>query len=1133
MSTFTPAEIPDQKRDLFQINGLSASSFLYFISKHFRSGLIVLPSSQDLDSAKETLSYFLNSEISVLTYPPFERTYEPIRQEPKTTLDRIRTQNFLSNSKKPSFILTTLESLSQKTISKKELLAATLSVEKGAWLERDPFIVKLLELGYRQDDLAEDHGFFSVRGHLLDIFSPYEDHPFRVEFFGDEVVSIRTFDPETQRSLNDLVSISILPCRELILKSSDWPRAREQIKNFADEKGIDREERDRVLSDLENHRDLLESRWLLPPFSSLASIEDYLPKDLPLIFVNQELALEEYEASIDSEDRAFKNLNRLAYGPEVLRAPIDRWISTPHHELITTVAAKGQNYQVLSFEELRSRIARLKSFSPLLDEIESLRGKGLDIELLFQNEKREMALRESVELPAYVQWGRGPLFDGFSSSTFKKAIITEKDIFGVRRRRSAASSQSTEDFLRQFSDLKNGDFVIHEDHGVGRFRGLQTLELHQAKSEFLVIEYADSDKLYLPIYRVDKLSRYVGEGVANPRLDKLGSTAFSKRKSKIKKDILRIAHELLEIAAARKLNKVDRPEKVDMKIYRKFCDLFPFETTPDQEAAVVAIEKDLQQAWPMDRLVCGDVGFGKTEVALRAAMLSVLQGKQVAILAPTTILVEQHFRTFKKRFADFPFRVEHLSRFVSTADQKKAVASLAEGGVHLVIGTHRLLQSDIKFKNLGLLVIDEEQRFGVKHKERIKKFRATTDVLTLSATPIPRTLQMSILGIRDLSLISTPPESREAVKTFIGAFDDTLIRNAAMKEIQRGGQILFVHNRVQSIDSVAQKLKKILPEIKIVTAHGQMKEGELEQKMLQYLEQKADLLLATTIIEHGLDIPSANTLFVDHAEMFGLSDLYQLRGRVGRSHIAASAYFLIHEHTNLTPEASKRLQVIQSCTELGSGFHVATHDMEIRGSGNILGEEQSGVMAEVGLELYTQMLQETLSELKHTEPIEPLPELSAGYTSYIPEFYIPDASVRIWTYKNLNRVRTPRELLELENELLDRFGLYPREVENLCQLTRLRVIAHALKATTLDIFPGRLGLVLSPSTPLDPKKIIPLLGKNLSLDPKGRLVFTFASSLKDPKKVENEKHPELLDFSTCRNFLKQLCETAGVSLENV
>ncbi len=1122
-------------RQLHHINGLSASSYLYFIAKHFDGGLIIVPSEFDLDHASDALSYFCEKTKDVLVFPHFERIYEPLRQEPTITQTRIQTQRRLMSLKRNSFLITNLEALSQKTISPQALEKAILRIKKGDWLERDPLLAKLLALGFRQDDLAEDAGFFSARGHLVDIFSPYLSNPTRIEFFGDEVISIRSFDSNTQRSLEELAEIEILPCRELILNPSTWAQAREQIRNFSDERGLSRDERDRVLDDLENHRELLEPRWLLPPFSKLTSLQEYFQTNWPLIVVDEEDCCLSLEKHLKSEDRSYETLERLAFGPEFMREASDEILKKEHHSLETKISGRGMNYQVIGNEELRAKIQVTRNFSAVLNHIESCRSRGLHIELIFSNAKRELALKESIEIPTYVEWKKGPPIDGFVSSTLQKAIISERDIFGIKKKRPATAAQTAEEFLRQFSDLKDGDYVIHEDHGVAQFRGLQVLELHQARSEFLVLEYADKDKLYLPIYRVDKVSRYISEGMAQPRLDKLGTQTFVKKKARIKADILRIAHELLKVAADRKLNTVSRPEKVDEKMYREFCQQFPYEMTADQESASLAIEADLKEPWPMDRLVCGDVGFGKTEVALRAAMRAVLQGKQVAVLAPTTILVEQHYRGFQKRFDSTPFKVAHLSRFVDSKEQKRVIKDLQDGKVHLVIGTHRLIQSDIAFKDLGLLIVDEEQRFGVKHKERIKKLKSSTDILTLSATPIPRTLQMSILGIRELSLIVTPPESREAVKTYIGSFDESLIRKACIKERDRGGQILFVHNRVQTIANIEQKLKKLLPEFKIVTGHGQMHEDDLEKTMMQFIDQKADILVATAIIEHGLDIPNANTIFIDHPEMFGLSDLYQLRGRVGRSHLSAYAYFLIHETTPLTSEASKRLQVIQSCTDLGSGFHVATHDMEIRGSGNILGTEQSGVIAEVGLELYTQMLQETLNELKNKSPHEPLPELNSGYTAYLPESYIPDPTVRISTYKRLDQIQTPADLLDFENELLDRFGLYSREVENLCQLTRLRVVAHALKASTIEVFPGRLSLLLRETTSLDPQKILLLLGKNLVLDQKGRLTFSFESALKKPVDLDEKikTHPEMHDFAICKNFLLKLCETAEISLESV
>lgn len=1125
-------------KEYFKTSGLAASSYLYFIAKHFQSGLIIIPSDLRLDQACEALRHFTEDQIPVYKYPSLDRIYEHIRQEPENIRARLFTQSQLAkNSKKPCFIISQISALTQKTLTPKDLLKTFLKIHKGAFLDRDSSIQHLQAIGYRKDELAEDRGFFSVRGHLIDIFSPYEEKPYRIEFFGDEVLSIRRFDPATQRSTDDLEKVEILPIRELITFDSDLQRARSTIKDFGDEIGIDPDERARILNELEQRREVFEPRWLLPAFNSdLVSLVDYLPEDFEVIAVNEGQLIEERDLHAKNEDKAYNELHALAFPPERLRETQSDILKTDHHQLSTVVAPQTKVYEVLDFETLRPRLLQTKSFSPIVELVKNLSDEGLSIDIVFENDKRREALYESApEISKLARLMSGPLFDGFQSKTFSRAILNEKDIFGSKKRR-ASTRQTADEFLRQFSDLNDGDFVIHEDHGVARFRGLQKLTLNQVTSEFLVLEYADADKLYLPIYRVDKIARYVSDGFANPRLDKLGTNNFAKKKARAKRDILSTAHELLKVAAARKLNAVDREERHDIKIYQKFCEEFPYELTSDQESAILEISDDLQKPYPMDRLVCGDVGFGKTEVAMRTAMLALLQGKQVSILAPTTLLVEQHFRTFSKRFANFKFKIGHLSRFLGPKEQKKILDGLKTGAIDLVIGTHRLFQPDVEFKNLGLVIVDEEQRFGVKHKERLKKFRTSVDVLTLSATPIPRTLQMSIFGIRELALITTPPESREAVRTFVGTFDETLIRNAVLKERERGGQILFVHNRVQTIDALAQRLRKLLPELRIVVGHGQMHEDDLEKVMIDFIEERADLLLATTIIENGIDIPNANTLFVDHAEMFGLGDLYQLRGRVGRSHRSSFAYFLIREDTQLTPEASKRLQVIQSCTALGSGFNVATHDLEIRGSGNLLGEEQSGLITEVGMELYSQMLQETLAELKNEGVAAPLPELNSGYTAYIPETYIPDASLRISTYRRLDRASTPAELLRLEDEILDRFGMYPKEVETLCEILRIRALSYPLRPQSVDCFPGRLTLTLSPSTPLDPKEIISLVGKDVSIDPKGRLSFSYVSAIHKPevaKEVKFQNRPEFYDFSICRKFLIDLLQRAKIAVENL
>lgn len=1122
----------------FHTSGLAASSYLYFIAKHFKSGLILIPSTLRMDQARDALSFFLENATPVYTYPTLERLYEHVRQEPENLRERLRTQAALIQKQSATcFVIAHYPAVSQKTISAKELSKSILHIKKGDFLDRETMIAHLTAVGYRRDELAEDRGFFSIRGHLVDIFSPYADSPSRIEFFGDEVLSVRAFDPGTQRSLAELDELQIIPIRELILRHDQLVNIRSELKDLGDERGVSRDERERIMTELEQGREVFEPRWLLPTFTkSLSTIFDYLPKSFDCIALNESELKEERDLFWKNEDKAYGELSSLAHPPTQLRDTSFDLDEHPHHKLATNIAPQSQIYEVLDMEALRPKLLAAKSFAPVATLVDDLHDKGIAIDIVFESDKRREALYESA--PDLVKKARlisGPLFEGFQSKTFSKAIINEKDIFGTKRKR-ANIRQTADEFLRQFSDLNDGDYVIHEDHGVARYRGLQKLSLNAVTSEFLVLEFADADKLYLPIYRVEKIARYASEAYAHPRLDKLGAQAFSKKKARARRDILATAHELLKVAAQRKLIKRERAPISNSSAYRKFCDDFAYELTPDQESAILDLSDDLQKSHPMDRLVCGDVGFGKTEVALRGAMLSLLQGQQVCVLAPTTLLVEQHFRTFSRRLSGFGFKIAHVSRFLTAHEQKKILDQTKAGAVHLIIGTHRLLQPDVEFKNLGLLIVDEEQRFGVKHKERIKKLRSALDVLTLSATPIPRTLQMSVFGIRELSLITTPPESREAVRTFVGTFEDNLIRNAVLKERERGGQILFIHNRVQTIDGVAERLKKLLPEIRIVVGHGQMHEDDLEKVMIDFIEERADLLLATTIIENGIDIPNANTLFVDHAEMFGLSDLYQLRGRVGRSHRSSFAYFLIREGTELTPEASKRLQVIQSCTALGSGFNVATHDLEIRGSGNLLGEEQSGLIAEVGMELYSQMLQETLAVLKNEGTLEPLPELNSGYTAYIPDTYIPDASLRIATYRRLDRISSPADLLKLEEEILDRFGMYPKEVETLCEVLRIRTLAYPLKPQVLDCFPGRLSLLLSDKTPLDPQKILSLVGKGVSIDPKGRLTFEYVSALKDPdlaKEPRFKNRPEFYDFYVCRKFLIDLLGRAGIPIDAV
>lgn len=1121
--------------NLKRVSGLAGASLPFFISKHFKKGCLVLPSNQSIADAAHALNFFTTKESKVFEFPNFQHGYELLREDPRNAFLRLLFQFELAHNKRleSRFVVTNALALSQKILTSKDLKKLSIQIKRSEWYERDQLIEDLKAIGYLQDELAQDEGFFSVRGHLIDLFSSFHDNPIRIEFFGDEVVSIRSFDSSTQRSQEELDSIEIRPCRELNLGKSNFERAKKKLKELGDARGVSREDREQVVWQLEHQRELMQSRLLLPAFAEqLTSVDQELPEDFPVIFVNPEKSLEELESSFEREQAQYDESDLLAYPPQELRSNPRKFLESAELQAYTELHPGTTNYNVLTYEQLRSRLIQAKNFKPLADLIRELKEQDFQVHLVFQTPKKMEALKDSLEeLSEQVNWELGESFNSFSSKNFRRAYFNERDIFGTKRKPNQRHQNvSAGDFLREFSDLSEGDYIVHEEHGVAKYLGLVTLTIGNFKSEFVHLQYADNDKLYLPIYRIDQISRYVaGDGYAEPKLDRLGSQVFAKKKKKAKDDILKIAHELVEIAAKRQLNQIDRPQ-VDEDKYQDFCSLFAYELTPDQESTIRDIESDLTREVPIDRLICGDVGFGKTEVALRASFFRLLQGVQIAVLAPTTLLVEQHYNTFRRRMRNMNYRIERLSRFLSAKHQKQIIEDTKAGKIDILIGTHRLLQRDIEFKNLGMLVVDEEQRFGVKHKEKIKQLKSSVDILTLSATPIPRTLQMAIVGIRDLSLIVTPPDTREAVETQVGGFEEKIIKTAAERELARGGQIIFVHNRVKTIEKVKEDLQRILPDARIGVGHGQMDEHKLEEVMSKFIDQKYDVLLATSIVENGLDIPNANTLFVDHAEHFGLSDLYQLRGRVGRGNRKAYAYFLIRPETSLTVEASKRSQVIQSCTELGSGFKVATHDLEIRGSGNLLGEAQSGVISEVGLELYNQMLHESLLDLKSGKQTNVLPELNSGYTAYIPQDYIPDAPVRISTYRRLNMIASSRELLNLEDELLDRFGLYPAELENFCKLIQLRVYASALKAKSIDCFPGKLTLDLGPETPLDPAVLVKKLCSEVAFDRKGRLVFEFESATENKELLDGSKQktPELYDFEQMRQFLLKLAKQANL-----
>jgi transcription-repair coupling factor (superfamily II helicase) len=689
---------------------------------------------------------------------------------------------------------------------------------------------------------------------------------------------------------------------------------------------------------------------------------------------------------------------------------------------------------------------------------------------------------------------RGHLSEGFRLPEAHVVLMTFDEIFGTRKRQpSSAGKGHPSHFLTSLSELKQDDFVVHLDHGIGIYRGLKFLSVAGVEGEFLHLEYDAGDRLYLPVDRINVVQKYIGGDGARPALDRLGGTAWEKIKAKTRKSVFAMAEELVQlyaVRAAREGNAFAPPDS----LYKEFEAGFEFEETADQQRAIDETLADMQKKKPMDRLVCGDVGYGKTEVAMRAAFLAVEGGRQVAILAPTTILAEQHLQTFRRRFRNHPVRVEMVSRFLTSGEMQQVLEGVAKGTVDIVIGTHRLLQKDVEFKDLGLIVIDEEHRFGVVHKERLKKLRQLVDVVSLTATPIPRTLHMSLVGIRDLSIIETPPLDRLAIQTYVTRYDERLIRDAVLRELERGGQVFFLHNRVETIDRLALKLADLIPEAKMAVAHGQMRPKELEKVMLDFLENRTQVLVCSAIIESGLDFPNANTIIINRADKFGLAQLYQLRGRVGRSHRHAYAYLLIPGEKAITTDAERRLRALQELDGLGGGFKLALHDLEIRGAGNLLGEQQSGQITAIGFELYTEMMEQAVRELKG-EAVAPEvePEIRLGIPAYFPEDYIPDANQRLYFYKRLASLRNPEEREELREEIVDRFGPYGAAVENLFLVMELRRVLKEVLVQQISVSDGRVFLLFHPESPVKVEKLLQLIKEpktRFRLAPDGRLSFT-------------------------------------------
>ncbi len=974
------------------------------------------------------------------------------------------------------------------------LAAHSFMLKKGQKLDLEALRTQCAEAGYHHVSQVMSPGEFSVRGGLVDLFPMGSVLPYRLDLFDDEIETLRTFDVDTQRSLYPVAEIRLLPAREFPLDEAGIARFRQNFR----EKFEGDPSRSRIYKDVSKGIASGGIEWYLPLFfEQTATLLDYLSANTLLcLHGNLDTAGQNFWLEAQSRYRQLAHdPERPILKPEALLIKADDFFAATHsYARIIMQPEKQTGLPALDIERrAENPLHKLQDFlsktaKRILIGAESL-GRRETIAQLFDEYGLKPALCDSWQAfeagEERLMLGITSLHSGFPATDF--VIITEAELYAAtvrqQRRREKEKARSTEGMLKDLSELRENDPVVHEQHGVGRYRGLVNLDFGEGETEFLLLEYHGDDKLYVPVSQLFLISRYSGGPPESAPLHRLGSGHWEKAKKKALKQIRDTAAELLNLYAQRAARQ-GHAFKLSLHDYEAFAEGFPFEETADQLAAIEAVIDDMQSGRPMDRLVCGDVGFGKTEVALRAAFVAVMGGRQVAVLVPTTLLAEQHYNNFTDRFAEWPIKVAEISRFRTAKEQKEALQGLAEGKIDIIIGTHRLIQKDVKFKNLGLAILDEEHRFGVRQKEQMKALRAEVDVLTLTATPIPRTLSMAMEGLREFSVISTPPQKRLAIKTFHTDYSEGIIREAAMREFKRGGQVYFLHNEVDTIQSMREKLEKILPEARIGIAHGQLRERELEHVMRDFYHQRFNLLLCTTIIETGIDVPTANTIIMNKADMFGLAQLHQLRGRVGRSHHQAYAYLLTDPHRNITPQAKKRLDAIQLLEDLGAGFHLAMHDLEIRGAGELLGDSQSGEMQEIGFSLYSDMLNHAVKQLKAgkepdiSAPLGVTTEINLHTPALLPNDYCPDVHERLVLYKRLANCTNDDELDTLQEELIDRFGLLPEQGDALMACHRLRVAAKPMDILKIDASDSAIQLQFNPRADLDPTKLINLLQRD-------------------------------------------------------
>lgn len=1107
-----------QKKQPYDVSGVVHGADAMLIAQAARvfKGriVVVVPALKDAEKMQENLTFFMPRDKSPELFPA--HNIWPLKYMAYNTEIAARRIQLLyrMNMGGAPLVVTTVDALLQKLLPQAEFAAYPLDIAVDKDYELRDLAARLIDGGYQRSAIVEEPGDFSIRGGIMDVFCPLYDDPIRVEFFGDTVESIRYFSANTQRKLKDVDRVTLIPAKETVVDRHRLDHVVNELRIRAAELKITPTVIREMTAALENEDGRVGLEATAPLFySHMEGLWDHAGANTLFVMADtaelsigarkaMEMIQKNYADAVAAKNFCLPAEMSYFNWDEVLEGISQRSRMLNLRPLQFTSA---ENNPVMEFRtqtnvalaaELKAKSAEL-GFKPLVGWIKEQREMERRVVLSCATEaqaKRLSLLLEPYnlhvrdypeggilqELRPGVYLSGTRLSAGFVWPEFDVAVAASQEILGsswdsslVKRRKSKAAQ------LLNLEQLRQGDFVVHQDHGIGRYEGISRLSVEGVANDFLTLIYRDDDKLYLPADRMSLISKYVGgDNDHAPVLDKMGGKNWEKVKAQVRKAAEKIAGELLELYAQRKI-EAGFAFKVHDTHYEEFEAAFPYEETPDQLTAINEVLEDMQKPLPMDRLVCGDVGYGKTEVSMRAAFVAVSNGKQVAVLCPTTVLAEQHYNSFKQRFDRHPVNVAGISRFRSRKEQKQILEDLVSGKLDIIIGTHRLLQKDVVFKDLGLLVLDEEQRFGVKHKAKIKQMRANVDVLTLTATPIPRTLHMSLSGLRDISLITTPPEYRKSIMTYISEFDEQVIAAAIRKELERKGQVFFVHNHVQTIDNIAARIKKIVPEVRIGIGHGQMGEGQLEKVMEAFTNHETDLLVCSTIIESGLDIPAANTIIVNRADCFGLAQMYQLRGRVGRGAEQAYAYLLVPHESLLSRDANKRLKVLMEYTDLGAGFQIAMNDLRIRGGGSMLGAEQSGHIQSVGYEMFLQFMEESVARLKG-EKCETLldPEINFTLSAFLAEEYIADIDQRLMFYRRLSKAESLVEINDIKQEMTDRYGELPKEAGNLLLKIMLKVMARLCGIRKLDLKDGRAVLYFSAEHQKNPEKLAELVMRN-------------------------------------------------------